>query len=302
MKWYFVLYNVVNVAGWSYVLFHTWCQNWTTIPRCSCGERLGWRWLTDLAAMEILRSLFGLVRSWWGLSFRSCHDCWSSGLHVPAEACHEHWSLYLMVLSWCFIEVVRYSFYAINLLVDNNILKVPYTLFWLRYNLFQVLYPTGITGELVQMYVAMPYILKTNPVGFRLALAHYGLYTVFSPFVMFNMFNMRNRATKKLNNAKKGPRPIRGVSWPITNNKGDRSTTVTNRAIWETSFNAWTQGCAKWRRWRTGGSATSSTSRKMCAWLARAKKMHWRLRRRAWQVDGAIRVCPVSDTRRWERT
>ena len=48
---------------------------------------------------------------------------------------------------------------------------------------------------------------------------------------MFNMFNMRNRATKKLNNAKKGPRPIQGVSWPVTNDKGDRSTTVTNRAM-----------------------------------------------------------------------
>ena len=236
MKPYFLFYNVLNVLGWSYVLVNTLTSKLNNDTPLELWGKIGTAltYTQTLAGMEILHSLFGLVRSPLMGTFIQVMSrlliiwCYM----VPAEACHEHWSLYLMVLSWCFIEVVRYSFYAWNIVVDGNVQKVPYTLFWLRYNLFQILYPTGITGELVQMYVAMPYILKTNPVGFRLALAHYGLYTIFSPFVMFNMFNMRNRATKKLNNAKKGPRPIQGVSWPITNAKGDRSTTVTNRAMY----------------------------------------------------------------------
>ena len=236
MKPYFLFYNVLNVLGWSYVLINTLTSKLNNDTPLELWGKIGTAltYTQTLAGMEILHSLFGLVRSPLMGTFIQVMSrlliiwCYM----VPAEACHEHWSLYLMVLSWCFIEVVRYSFYAWNIVVDGNVQKVPYTLFWLRYNLFQILYPTGITGELVQMYVAMPYILKTNPVGFRLALAHYGLYTIFSPFVMFNMFNMRNRATKKLNNAKKGPRPIQGVSWPITNAKGDRSTTVTNRAMY----------------------------------------------------------------------
>ena len=39
----FVLYNVVNVAGWSYVLFHTLVSKLNNDTPCSYGGRLGWR-------------------------------------------------------------------------------------------------------------------------------------------------------------------------------------------------------------------------------------------------------------------
>ncbi len=52
--------------------------------------------------------------------------------------------------SWALVEVPRYAFYAMNLLGS-----VPYPLFWLRYSLFAVLYPTGITGELGCMYYSL---------------------------------------------------------------------------------------------------------------------------------------------------
>ncbi len=44
--------------------------------------------------------------------------------------------------SWACVEVPRYTFYAVNLFMD----VVPLPLFFLRYNLFMVLYPSGITG------------------------------------------------------------------------------------------------------------------------------------------------------------
>lgn len=47
-----------------------------------------------------------------------------------------------MVLSWSLVEVPRYLFYLMKLLH----LSMPTWLFFLRYNLFIVLYPTGITG------------------------------------------------------------------------------------------------------------------------------------------------------------
>jgi very-long-chain (3R)-3-hydroxyacyl-CoA dehydratase len=53
----------------------------------------------------------------------------------------------LAVTSWSLVEVPRYLFYALN--IFN---AVPYPLLWLRYSLFAVLYPTGITGELGCMY------------------------------------------------------------------------------------------------------------------------------------------------------
>lgn len=47
-----------------------------------------------------------------------------------------------MVLSWSLVEVPRYLFYLMKLLH----LSMPTWLLFLRYNLFIVLYPTGITG------------------------------------------------------------------------------------------------------------------------------------------------------------
>mmetsp|Transcript_21035 Transcript_21035/g.20372 ORF Transcript_21035/g.20372 Transcript_21035/m.20372 type:complete len:171 (-) Transcript_21035:25-537(-) len=59
--------------------------------------------------------------------------------------------------SWALVEVPRYMFYAFNLMD-----AVPYSLFWLRYSLFGVLYPTGITGELGCMYMAAMYLRETK--------------------------------------------------------------------------------------------------------------------------------------------
>mmetsp|Transcript_4486 Transcript_4486/g.7389 ORF Transcript_4486/g.7389 Transcript_4486/m.7389 type:complete len:134 (+) Transcript_4486:453-854(+) len=60
----------------------------------------------------------------------------------------------LACTSWALVEVPRYLFYALNL-ID----AVPYPLFWLRYSLFAVLYPTGITGELGCMYMAAMFLM-----------------------------------------------------------------------------------------------------------------------------------------------
>ena len=62
--------------------------------------------------------------------------------------------------AWGLVEVPRYLFYAINLYTEVcrnfqwtlryncGIHQVPYPLKWLRYSLFYVLYPMGITGAL----------------------------------------------------------------------------------------------------------------------------------------------------------
>lgn len=59
----------------------------------------------------------------------------------------------LATFSWCLVEVPRYSFYATNILGIT-----PAPLLWLRYSLFSVLYPTGITGELGSTWLALKYL------------------------------------------------------------------------------------------------------------------------------------------------
>lgn len=48
-----------------------------------------------------------------------------------------------MLIAWSVTEVIRYSYFALNLLYG----KVPSWLTWLRYNTFFVLYPMGISSE-----------------------------------------------------------------------------------------------------------------------------------------------------------
>lgn len=54
-----------------------------------------------------------------------------------------------MLLAWSFTEVVRYLFFALTLCGIS-----PYPLLWLRYSGFYVLYPVGISSELVELYLA----------------------------------------------------------------------------------------------------------------------------------------------------
>jgi very-long-chain (3R)-3-hydroxyacyl-CoA dehydratase len=48
-----------------------------------------------------------------------------------------------MLIAWSVTEVIRYSYFAINLSTGG----VPALWLWLRYNTFFILYPLGISSE-----------------------------------------------------------------------------------------------------------------------------------------------------------
>jgi len=48
-----------------------------------------------------------------------------------------------MLLAWSVTEVIRYTYFAVNIAYG----RVPGKLTWLRYNTFFVLYPLGISSE-----------------------------------------------------------------------------------------------------------------------------------------------------------
>lgn len=61
-----------------------------------------------------------------------------------------------MVFAWSFTEVIRYSFYALNLLgMESDFLT------YLRYTTFYVLYPLGAGSEAFLMYSTLP---KSSPI------------------------------------------------------------------------------------------------------------------------------------------
>lgn len=56
-----------------------------------------------------------------------------------------------MVLAWSMTEVIRYCFYAANLAGYN-----PWSLLYLRYTTFYVLYPVGASSEAFLIYATLP--------------------------------------------------------------------------------------------------------------------------------------------------
>uniref|UniRef100_A0A3B3DRE1 Very-long-chain (3R)-3-hydroxyacyl-CoA dehydratase n=1 Tax=Oryzias melastigma TaxID=30732 RepID=A0A3B3DRE1_ORYME len=66
-------------------------------------------------------------------------------------------SVLLFVTAWTVTEIIRYSFYTFSLL--NHL---PYLIKWARYTFFILLYPMGVTGELLTIYAALPYVQKTG--------------------------------------------------------------------------------------------------------------------------------------------
>lgn len=139
---------------------------------------------------------------------------WAVCAVVP-EAAGSPWAA-LMVASWALVEVPRYLFYVLETLGQ----KAPYALTWVRYSLFLVLYPTGITGEVGSLVTALPFIKErgvltaTMPNAHNFAWNHWAvmaaalaLYVPGSPTMIGHMWKQR---VKKLAEARGEPKAAKG--------------------------------------------------------------------------------------------
>ncbi|TSL34562.1 Very-long-chain (3R)-3-hydroxyacyl-CoA dehydratase 1 [Bagarius yarrelli] len=72
-------------------------------------------------------------------------------------------SVLLFLVVWTVTEITRYSFYTFSLL--NHL---PYFIKWARYNMFIIMYPLGVIGELMTIYAALPYVRKAGMYSLRL--------------------------------------------------------------------------------------------------------------------------------------
>uniref|UniRef100_A0A671X5F0 Very-long-chain (3R)-3-hydroxyacyl-CoA dehydratase n=1 Tax=Sparus aurata TaxID=8175 RepID=A0A671X5F0_SPAAU len=139
---YLVIYNVVMTAGWlviavglvrAYLARGSYHGLYYSIEKPLKFFQTG-------AILEVLSRVF--------LTWAVTH----SVREVQSED-----SVLLFVTAWTVTEIIRYSFYTFSLL--NHL---PYLIKWARYTFFIVLYPMGVTGELLTIYAALPYVQKTG--------------------------------------------------------------------------------------------------------------------------------------------
>ncbi|KRX44671.1 Alpha-N-acetylglucosaminidase [Trichinella murrelli] len=190
---YLFLYNTVQFIGWSLIFWKIVIGLLTGITLNHVYSVVGCQveFFQTLALLEIVHSYTGLVRSptvTTAIQVLSRLFILWPITHCVVEA-QSSLGTFLYITAWSISEIVRYSFYALNILAVT-----PKFLIWLRqlirffqfhlfasitacsfrYTLFIGLYPLGVAGELLAVFAAM------GPIGRR------KLFTLEMP----NMFNM----------------------------------------------------------------------------------------------------------------
>ena len=145
---YLILYNTLSAILWAIILTRTTRILLTGGKSQNVFNQVGefTRWTQTLAMLEILHSLTGLVRAPVLTTVMQVASrfllVWIVVNNFP-DIARSTWAYSSMLLAWSTTEVIRYSYFAVNLM--NG--KVPGWLTWLRYNTFFVLYPLGISSE-----------------------------------------------------------------------------------------------------------------------------------------------------------
>ncbi|XP_074656725.1 very-long-chain (3R)-3-hydroxyacyl-CoA dehydratase 2-like isoform X2 [Tubulanus polymorphus] len=110
------------------------------------------------AVLEIIHCAIGIVPSSVVLTafqvFSRVFLTW--GVVHSVKQSQESVGVALFVFAWTVTEMIRYSFYVFGLIG-----RVPYLLQWCRYTFFIVLYPIGVTGELLTIYSSLSHVKRT---------------------------------------------------------------------------------------------------------------------------------------------
>lgn len=267
---YLIVYNLSCCAGWLLILVSALQSLANDIPQDglkgslanvyangdiaiqvsssinSLGDLL---FFTQSAALlEIVHAAVGLVRSPVVVTAMQVMSRIVALVAVTySSKAQTQWGAGLMVISWSCVEIFRYLFYAFALVSGDSTKKTPFPLFWLRYSLFAVLYPTGITGEL-SCFLSAAYDLEFQTFFFGSSAAAIWIYARILPFVYFfgspfmimNMIGNRKSAFKK--RFSKPPPPPRGIVFPINSTgKGGgnaRSSLPVNKEIMASAVGA----------------------------------------------------------------
>ncbi|XP_012240509.1 very-long-chain (3R)-3-hydroxyacyl-CoA dehydratase hpo-8 isoform X1 [Bombus impatiens] len=155
---YLKTYNLLQVFGWSYILYKFVVNDFSSTTEANLWQNVKWPVVIfqHAALLEIIHAATGLVKSNPVLTtfqvFSRIIVVSGVLLATPNNYAASSYGLPLAILAWSITEIIRYLFYYMNL---NEF--VPYFLTWLRYTLFIVLYPIGVTGELLCIYSAVNY-------------------------------------------------------------------------------------------------------------------------------------------------
>lgn len=204
---YLPLYNLLSAFGWGYILYSIvsiypkigqpqfYDETKKTVIYVQCG-----------AIFEIFNSALGIVRSPLLTTFAQVASRLLIVLGIferlpqtPAA----HTIVYITLLSaWSVTELVRYMFYFYSLSAKEG---PSMLLTFLRYNLFWILYPLGVSSELIIVYSALPLAESTYGAAYKwFLIASMLAYIPGFPVLFGHMVTQRRKVMKGLRTPKSG--------------------------------------------------------------------------------------------------
>lgn len=161
-KYYLATYNFAQSLGWTYILYQV-IQHYINPSRNTLWDKTEQPIILFQigAVLEIIHAAIGLVPSNIIITtFQVLSRVMvviGVILATPYTYAAASPGLPLALIAWSITEIIRYFYYFVNLIGIMS-----HILIWLRYSTFIILYPIGITGELLCFYAAVQYS-NVNP-------------------------------------------------------------------------------------------------------------------------------------------
>lgn len=195
------LYNLISAIGWSYILYSVifnypklgqplfFIKTKSIVTLVQCG-----------AIIEILNSILGIVRSPILTTIAQVASRLLVVIGIfqllPESENAQKLPYITLLFAWSITEIVRYMFYFFTLTVKNG---APKCLIYLRYNLFWILYPTGVTSELLIIYSSLNWAQSKFCVWYKWTLIGSMLtYIPGLPMLFLHMVAQRKKVMKSL--------------------------------------------------------------------------------------------------------
>ncbi|KAH3672263.1 hypothetical protein WICMUC_004358 [Wickerhamomyces mucosus] len=198
---YLVLYNQFSAVLWAIVLVYTiYFSIQTGQPVFFQATNIATTGIQTLAVIEIVNSALGYVRAPVFTTFAQVASrllvVWGIFQILPNSPANSHWAYISLLLAWSITEVTRYVYYAENIITKGNPNRL---LTILRYNLFFVLYPTGVASELTVVYLSLDEASRVVGQWYRYFLI--AVIAIYAPgfYILFtHMLKQRKKALKAL--------------------------------------------------------------------------------------------------------
>lgn len=200
---YLIFYNTFMFFGWVYFFILSFLIFFISqeIEESYSNSILYLEILQYGASLEIIHSILKLVRA--PLITTIIQVLSRIIIVILLQIYPDNVSINYLLLSfaWSISEIVRYPFYILNSLskLINKDNLIPYFLLWARYSFFIVLYPIGVSGEILTILFSRPELVKYSTKYININYVIYGIICLYIPGLTMLYTHLLKQRKKALN-------------------------------------------------------------------------------------------------------